>query len=62
VDALAQEITKMTEMLRDIKESFEKDISNPRVIIAEEMDKKNSKAKGSGLHEVSQNLRYRRTA
>jgi len=45
VDALALEITEMTAMLRDIKESFEKDISNPRVIIVEEMDKKTAKQK-----------------
>jgi hypothetical protein len=45
VDALALEIAEMTAMLRDIKETFEKDLSNPRVIIVEEMDKKTAKQK-----------------
>jgi hypothetical protein len=45
VDALALEIAEMTAILRDIKESFEKDISNPRIIIVEEMDKKTAKQK-----------------
>jgi len=45
VDALAQEISEMTAMLKDIKETVEKDISNPRVIFVEEMDKKTAKQK-----------------
>lgn len=45
VDALAQEVGEMTTMLKDLKDAFEKDISNPRVIIVEEMDKKTAKQK-----------------
>ena len=45
VDALAQEVSEMATVLKDIKEIFEKDISNPRVIIVEEMDKNTAKQK-----------------
>jgi hypothetical protein len=45
VDALSQEVGVLTSILKDLKESFEKDISNPRVIIVEEMDKNTAKQK-----------------
>lgn len=45
VDALAHDVSEMASMLKDIKEAFEKDISNPRVIIVEEMDKNTAKQK-----------------
>jgi len=45
VDALAQDVSEMASLLKDIQEAFEKDISNPRVIIVEEMDKNTAKQK-----------------
>ena len=45
VDALAQEVNEMASLLKDVKETLEKDISNPKVIIVEEMDKTTAKQK-----------------
>jgi len=43
VDALTMEVSEMTSILKEIKETFEKDISNPRIIIVEEMDKNSAR-------------------
>lgn len=45
VDALTQDVSEMTSLLKYLKDAFEKDISNPRVIIVEEMDKNTAKQK-----------------
>lgn len=40
-----EEVNEMASLLKDVKETLEKDISNPRVIIIEEMDKNTAKQK-----------------
>ncbi len=45
VDALAQDVNEIASLLKDIKETFQKDISNPRIIIVEEMEKNTAKQK-----------------
>ena len=66
VDALAREVGEIASLLREIKETFEKDISNPRVIIVEEMDKNTAKQnvldfmrshKTSDIAELHENIR-----
>ena len=45
VDAMDQDVNEIASLLKDIKETFQKDISNPRIIIVEEMDKNTAKQK-----------------